>query len=116
MNLPGFAINFIPNFRGILLEEEFDLVKETLKFWIHCYTFVNSENDGWLGEAKEVFNKFFDHPLDDIRIHHVRSVSPNKEMICASFQPPIDFLTSLSTLSTKEISQEQPPSKKIKLL
>lgn len=92
MNLPDTAILFLDAFRGIMIaDEKHDLVStyEVMPM-VHCHCFTR-ELDPQRAEAdiRQRVEQQLGAPLnEDVSLHLVRSVAPNKEMYCISFRLP----------------------------
>uniref|UniRef100_A0A0K0FIH2 tRNA (guanine(37)-N1)-methyltransferase n=1 Tax=Strongyloides venezuelensis TaxID=75913 RepID=A0A0K0FIH2_STRVS len=124
MNLPAIAVTFLPHLKGLLEGEEeenynFDII-------VHVHLFVKSSVDvpsSWFSEeASRIVRSNINIPdLKFIDLHNVRNVAARKEMFCASFKLPHDFLFSSSKIGRKSkiiegIScNEEVVDKKIKL-
>lgn len=94
MNLPKTANEFLYIFKDLI---------PTSYYKIHChfYCFVKDINEG-----KEMIEKELGNEIEYVNVHHVRNVSPKKEMYCYQFLlPKICF----------QLSQEEQESKKNKL-
>ncbi|KAF7307212.1 tRNA (guanine(37)-N1)-methyltransferase [Mycena indigotica] len=96
MNLPDSAIQFLDAFRGILCTPAAEGIYTSLPM-IHCHCFTR-EIDPVAAHA-DILQRVSDklgHQLTDFSLHLVRSVAPNKEMYCISFQLPrqVAFNTS----------------------
>ncbi|KAL5534080.1 hypothetical protein ACEPAG_541 [Sanghuangporus baumii] len=94
MNLPDNAIEFLDAFRGIFKAEDQELLGlyETMPL-VHCYCFTNFLDPRG---AEEDIRKRVEVTLgwsleDEVSLHCVRSVAPNKDMYCISFRLPRDI-------------------------
>ncbi|KZT27698.1 hypothetical protein NEOLEDRAFT_1060243 [Neolentinus lepideus HHB14362 ss-1] len=97
MNLPDSAIEFLDAFRGILSESDGEEKRNLGGIYnvmpmIHCHCFtrelerdVAERNIRARVEEKLGYNLTSD---DEVSLHLVRSVAPNKEMYCISFRLP----------------------------
>ena len=108
MNLPDSAITFLDAFRGILADDSRNLsgtYEQMPMVHCHCFTreleFEKAEMDIRQVRTIILFRKStyrhsnqrvettIGHSLvDDVSLHLVRSVAPNKEMYCISFRLP----------------------------
>lgn len=94
MNLPDSALDFLDAFRGIMVSRDgtgegpgrlYDAMP-----MIHCYCFtrelepVKAEADIRLRVEAKIGHKI----EEDVDLHLVRSVAPNKDMYCISFRLP----------------------------
>ncbi|KDQ63114.1 hypothetical protein JAAARDRAFT_53342 [Jaapia argillacea MUCL 33604] len=97
MNLPDSAIEFLDAFRGILssasVPEGRDLAvvyKSMPMIHCHCFTreleFEKAEADIRQRVEEKLGCSLTD--ADEVSLHHVRSVAPNKDMYCISFRLP----------------------------
>ncbi|CEF61761.1 tRNA (guanine(37)-N1)-methyltransferase [Strongyloides ratti] len=123
MNLPALAVTFLPYLEGLLKEEK----KENYNFDIivHVHLFVKSCSDvpfSWFfEEASRIVRSNINIPnLEFLEIHNVRNVASRKEMFCASFKLPSEFLFSISESDkkdqkAKELFTDEIVNKKIKL-
>ena len=96
MNLPGFAINFLPNFIGLL--EDWCRWKD-FSMHIYCYTFVKEDPQDGDSPLQEIARKMvYEHfPAESIRdtdfvVRHVRNVAPRKEQFCLEIDIPNTIL------------------------
>ncbi|KII93680.1 hypothetical protein PLICRDRAFT_35900 [Plicaturopsis crispa FD-325 SS-3] len=92
MNLPDSAITFLDAFRGILVSNDPDMyVVYAIEMpMIHCHCFTR-ELDPERAEAdiRQRVEERLGHAIkDDVSLHLVRSVAPNKDMYCISFRLP----------------------------
>ena len=107
MNLPALAVEFLDVFSEWLNAEEIE--KVSLKPpTVHVYCFIKAgKNEDFEALTKQLVEEKLGAKLSEkvlIKIHHVRNVAPNKEMMRASF------------MLTKEIlGGEEPAKKKLKL-
>jgi tRNA (guanine37-N1)-methyltransferase len=84
MNLPANAIDFLDAFRGVCWADAGFPVPPQ----IHCYCFSREKDK--VGDSLARVNEVLGSSLErnDIRVHLVRDVAPNKAMLCVSFQAP----------------------------
>lgn len=90
MNLPDSAITFLDAFRGLFTADQ-DLANEYNEMpQIHCYCFTRElELDKAELDIRQRMGDILGHPLpEDVSLHLVRSVAPNKDMYCMSFRLP----------------------------
>ncbi|EGT34000.1 hypothetical protein CAEBREN_29352 [Caenorhabditis brenneri] len=101
MNLPAYAINFLPAFRGVLRQYASEIqnipLEKRWKWNVFCYLFAKSRvevPDSWYEEEAR-------RMCDDktkwekslvVHCHNVRTVSSRKEMFCAKLELPYEFL------------------------
>ncbi len=94
MNLPAFALNFLPSFVG-LLDQSLAAAAHNFSLWVYCYTFVKGELSAMETEARKLVEKQFEglygKPLE-LRVRDVRNVAPYKEQVCVEFEAPKDML------------------------
>ncbi|TFK41832.1 S-adenosyl-L-methionine-dependent methyltransferase [Crucibulum laeve] len=92
MNLPDSAITFLDAFRGILVDDgDRNLcgIYNTMPM-IHCHCFTRElEPDKAEIDIRTRVEEKLGHAInEDVLLHLVRSVAPNKEMYCISFRLP----------------------------
>ncbi|KAJ7070788.1 Met-10+ like-protein-domain-containing protein [Mycena amicta] len=89
MNLPDSAIQFLDAFRGILCTPGADEIYANNLPMIHCHCFTR-EIDPVAAKADilQRVSERLGRRLTEFSLHLVRSVAPNKEMYCISFQLP----------------------------
>ncbi|KAK6044145.1 Met-10+ like-protein [Cooperia oncophora] len=99
LNLPGFAVNFLPSFRGMLTEHFPAEFSSTLPVKVYCYLFAKAHedvpDDWYKNRALEMVREFLNE--DEARIdliHHVRTVSSRKEMFCVQMTLSWNLLVS----------------------
>ncbi|TFK56856.1 hypothetical protein OE88DRAFT_1709346 [Heliocybe sulcata] len=95
MNLPDSAIEFLDAFRGILSggdpERNLSGIYDVMPM-VHCHCFTRelepdkAAKDIRARVEEKLGYKFTDD--DEVSLHLVRSVAPNKEMYCISFRLP----------------------------
>ncbi|XP_066281214.1 tRNA (guanine(37)-N1)-methyltransferase-like [Branchiostoma lanceolatum] len=106
MNLPAMAVEFLDVFRGLLAGE---MLPEYQPPMIHCHTF--SKADDPAADARRRVEEVLGAALPkDHYIHRVRDVAPNKEMMCVSFQMPLEVLRT----HQGETDPSEPDRKKLK--
>lgn len=124
MNLPDSAITFLDAFRGLLVASEhpacnlMDIYERMPMVHCHCFTremeregaerdirqarrlFIQSCNttDRTLQRVYEQLGRAL-HEENEVSLHLVRSVAPNKDMYCISFRLPRDVALDTSHLS-----------------
>ncbi|EFP06005.1 hypothetical protein CRE_04935 [Caenorhabditis remanei] len=127
MNLPAYAVNFLPAFRGALKKFETEL-KEINKKWkwnVYCYLFAKSQvdvPDEWYEEeARRMCDEKtkWDKSLV-VNCHNVRTVSSRKEMFCVQLEIPYEFLLAEPLPEEPEVpfepeEVEEPSCKKMKM-
>ncbi|CAI4223459.1 unnamed protein product [Auanema sp. JU1783] len=116
MNLPAFAINFLPAFKGILHGklEDSDIPEEMFPITIYCYLFVKAHEevpDEYFPDmARKYVLEKLNYPEANIKvIHHIRTVSSRKEMFCVQVETPLEFLRM------KPDEKDEPEAKRAKL-
>ncbi|NWS70420.1 TRM5 methyltransferase, partial [Crotophaga sulcirostris] len=88
MNLPALAIEFLDVFRHLLVGEPWSAAGLPT---VHCYGF--SKHDDPAKDIQERAEASLGTSLDGrCSTYLVRNVAPNKEMLCISFQIPVDVL------------------------
>lgn len=97
MNLPDSAITFLDAFRGILSPaglggKDIRAAYEDSMPMIHCYCFTREiEPDKAEVDIRKRVEEKLGYALgdgDEVTVHMVRSVAPNKDMYCISFKLP----------------------------
>ncbi|KAJ3573542.1 hypothetical protein NP233_g2362 [Leucocoprinus birnbaumii] len=92
MNLPDSAISFLDAFRGILAGEESHGLASTYEVtpMVHCHCFTRElDPQKAAADIRQRVEQQLGCPVDeDVSLHLVRSVAPNKEMYCISFRLP----------------------------
>ncbi|KIJ66208.1 hypothetical protein HYDPIDRAFT_86188 [Hydnomerulius pinastri MD-312] len=94
MNLPDSALEFLDAFRGILAplgqaEGELSGIYATMPM-VHCYCFTRElEPDKAEADIRQRAEAKIGYKLEEeVTLHLVRSVAPNKDMYCISFRLP----------------------------
>jgi len=94
MNLPDSAITFLDAFRGIFSSsslggKDLSEIYDTMPM-IHCHCFTREiESDKAEVDIRQRVTEKLGHALgDEVSLHMVRSVAPNKDMYCISFRLP----------------------------
>ncbi|KAH6917030.1 hypothetical protein BKA70DRAFT_1251174 [Coprinopsis sp. MPI-PUGE-AT-0042] len=92
MNLPDSAIQFLDAFRGILADAD-PAVRELYQSMpmVHCHCFTREVEELAHAEAdirQRVEEKIGAPLTEEVSLHFVRSVAPNKDMYCISFRLP----------------------------
>ncbi|KAG8739480.1 tRNA(m(1)G37)methyltransferase [Ceratobasidium sp. 414] len=100
MNLPGTALEFLdafkPSFAALLSSQKSEEAREVYKMMpmvhVHCFTRELEEE----GARKDILDRaqgaLGSAITNEVLLHHVRKVAPNKEMYCLSFRLPQSFL------------------------
>lgn len=113
MNLPGSAVEFLNNFRGLYEENEIQQITKSII--VHVYCFAKGED--FLEIAKNLVIKNIQMDISDkiIEIFNVRTVSNFKEMMRVSFRLEKDiFVADKDNITTvkRKIDIEEVPNKK----
>ncbi|CAJ0586424.1 unnamed protein product, partial [Mesorhabditis spiculigera] len=112
MNLPGYAVNFLPAFRG-LLHGRFSEDELPFPITVYCYLFIKAlgePHSTFVEKAREVVLEKLGWDKAEIsHIHHVRTVSNFKEMFCVQVKLPVDLLKAEPNESV------EPPTKRGRL-
>ncbi|KAF8640691.1 hypothetical protein AX17_000347 [Amanita inopinata Kibby_2008] len=91
MNLPDTAVQFLDAFRGILSDGTRDLggIYQIMPM-IHCHCFTREleQEKAEMDIRQRVEERLGSRLTEEIELHLVRSVAPNKEMYCVSFRLP----------------------------
>lgn len=99
MNLPALAPTFLPTFIGLLHDsrDQFsDELREKppFKIYVHCYLFTKHAEHPKEEAERVVRAELQNMDIDVVEVHHVRTVSNFKEMICVTFELPLRVLLS----------------------
>ncbi|KAJ1352795.1 hypothetical protein KIN20_009218 [Parelaphostrongylus tenuis] len=97
MNLPAYAINFLPSFKGLLSKHVSSELSLVFPVKVYCYLFVKALEDvpmDWYEKrANGMIREFLNEKEASIElIHHVRTVSSRKEMFCVQLNLSWDLL------------------------
>ncbi|NWU93629.1 TRM5 methyltransferase, partial [Upupa epops] len=104
MNLPALAIEFLDIFRHLLAGEPCSAACLPM---VHCYGFSKHHNP--TKDIQERAEASLGTSLDGrCATYLVRNVAPNKEMLCISFQIPVDVLYKRPCPD-----EAKPPSKRL---
>ncbi|KAH6569753.1 hypothetical protein BASA50_009748 [Batrachochytrium salamandrivorans] len=87
MNLPATAIEFLDAFHGLYSGKRNAITDADLPT-IHCHCFSNAKDTK--ADVVQRVERVIGMPLGDnlITVHVVRTVAPNKDMLCISFRLP----------------------------
>ncbi|CAI5452426.1 unnamed protein product [Caenorhabditis angaria] len=118
MNLPAYATNFLPSFRGILRNKNIEEISEQRRYkWnVYCYLFAKSSidvPDDWFEkEARRMCDDIIDWEESMVKsCHNIRTVSSRKEMFCVHLEIPYSYLTA----ELKNENEQEPIPKKSKI-
>ncbi|KAJ8593255.1 hypothetical protein M405DRAFT_731817 [Rhizopogon salebrosus TDB-379] len=94
MNLPDSAIDFLDCFRGIFSgsagERDLSGIYTNMPM-VHCHCFTRElQPDMAEADIRQRVESKLGHKLEEVTLHMVRSVAPNKDMYCISFRLPRD--------------------------
>uniref|UniRef100_A0A0K0DCR7 tRNA wybutosine-synthesizing protein 2 homolog n=1 Tax=Angiostrongylus cantonensis TaxID=6313 RepID=A0A0K0DCR7_ANGCA len=108
MNLPGYAINFLPSLKGLLSKHVTSELSLAFPVKVYCYLFVKADEDmpmdWYVKRACEMVRVFLNEEEASIElVHHVRTVSSRKEMFCVQMDLSLDFL--LNNESSPELKR-----------
>ncbi|KAJ1302848.1 hypothetical protein OPQ81_003151 [Rhizoctonia solani] len=99
MNLPATAIEFLDAFRPAFTSLRNLHGEEVQKIYtpmpmvhVHCFTRELEEENAHRDIIKRAETALGSAINEDVLIHHVRKVAPNKEMYCLSFRLPSSFI------------------------
>lgn len=118
MNLPAIAVEFLDVFADWLSNDEVKKVC-TQALTIHVYCFVKAaKTDDFRALARLLVEDNLGVKLNDddslTKIHHVRNVAPNKEMMRVSFELTRDLLRMIMA-KRRTSEEEEPAGKRAKL-
>ena len=89
MNLPALAVEFLDAFKGLLAGNETLPCKTVVLPKVYCYCFTDitvTEESEKLNEVKERVIGIVGHSVEaDLALRFVRTVAPNKDMMCVTF-------------------------------
>lgn len=102
MNLPGYAVNFLPAFRGMLARHVSAEITPKFPVKVYCYLFAKAHEDvpdDWFKERTlQMVREFLDDDEATVdSIHHVRTVSSRKEMFCVQMTLSWDCMASMES-------------------
>jgi tRNA (guanine37-N1)-methyltransferase len=106
MNLPATAPDFLDAFRGFT-------GKNLPRIHVHCFAPKTSEATDYqdaLDRCAVALGCPVERERDDVQIHMVRDVAPNKNMLCVSFTLPAQVRSLPRVSIAQEQEQEQTPS------
>ena len=112
MNLPALAPTFLPTFIGLLHDsrEQFNdelRTKPPFKIFVHCYLFTKYAEKPKEEAERVVRAELQNMDVNIVEVHHVRTVSNFKEMICVTFELPLKVL-----LHTPLVENDAQPEEK----
>ncbi|XP_057198770.1 tRNA (guanine(37)-N1)-methyltransferase isoform X2 [Triplophysa rosa] len=108
MNLPALALEFLDAFRDLLEPDQSLSCQDNLP-QVHCYGF-SKEDDPQRDIVVRAEASLKTSLQGQCSVHMVRNVSPNKEMMCASFTLPKKVLYRQHT-EDRDSSEEPCPKK-----
>ncbi|TRY55261.1 hypothetical protein DNTS_015741, partial [Danionella cerebrum] len=113
MNLPALALEFLDAFKGLLASETEDSVpSDDISLpQVHCYGF-SKEKDAQRDVVERAEANLKTSLQGFCKVHLVRNVAPNKEMMCVSFTLPRSVL--YTEHKQERDSSEEPRPKKQK--
>ena len=89
MNLPALAVEFLDAFKGLLAGNEMLPGRTVVLPKVYCYCFTDitvTEESEKLNEVKERVIGIVGHSVEaDLALRFVRTVAPNKDMMCVTF-------------------------------
>ena len=89
MNLPALAVEFLDAFKCLLAGNEMLTSKPVVLPKVYCYCFTDitvTEESDKLNEVKERVIGIVGHSVEaDLALRFVRTVAPNKDMMCVTF-------------------------------
>ncbi|KAH9982981.1 Met-10+ like-protein-domain-containing protein [Lactifluus volemus] len=97
MNLPDSAITFLDSFRGMLAPSSSESIADLQALYdvmpmVHCYCFTRElEQEAAERDIRQRVEGHLGYMLkteNEVMVHLVRSVAPNKDMYCISFRLP----------------------------
>ncbi|KAG9122742.1 tRNA(m(1)G37)methyltransferase [Ceratobasidium sp. 392] len=101
MNLPGTALEFLnafkPSFAALISSQDLEEVRKVYRTMpmvhVHCFTRELEEE----GARKDILDRaqaaLESVITEEVYLHHVRRVAPNKDMYCLSFRLPQSFIS-----------------------
>lgn len=107
MNLPALATEFLDAFVGLFKDTDPSSLTNISLPRIYCYTFSKCDNPE--EDAKVIVEQKLGLTFTDTDwVRRVRNVAPNKEMLCASCELP------LNVLFADKVTTDEPPEKRTK--
>ncbi|WKY12899.1 hypothetical protein Q1695_004037 [Nippostrongylus brasiliensis] len=109
MNLPAYAVNFLPSLRGVLSNSLPAGISPKFAVKVYCYLFAKAHEDvpeKWYEDkAIQMVREFLSENDASVDlVHHVRTVSSRKEMFCVQL--------TLSNACMIEKASEDRPAKR----
>jgi tRNA (guanine37-N1)-methyltransferase len=108
MNLPASAPEFLDAFIGYT-------GKKLPRIHVHCFGSKQEEAEGdAIQRCAKALKCPLDREKDQVSVHIVRDVAPNKNMLCVSFTLPAQ-VREQPRVGTSSTTTDAPPNKRIKL-
>jgi tRNA (guanine37-N1)-methyltransferase len=109
MNLPATAPDFLDAFRGFTGQH-------LPRMHVHCFAPKSSEAQDYqdaVDRCAAALGCPIEREKDDVQVHVVRDVAPNKNMLCVSFTLPSQ-VRSLPRVSLEQPPSDEPAAKRLK--
>jgi tRNA (guanine37-N1)-methyltransferase len=109
MNLPASAPEFLDAFIGYT-------GKQLPRIHVHCFGSKQDEaEEEAIARCAKALQCPLDREKDQVSVHIVRDVAPNKNMLCVSFALPAQVREQPRIDTTFSTTTDAPPTKRIKL-
>jgi tRNA (guanine37-N1)-methyltransferase len=109
MNLPATAPDFLDAFRGFTGQH-------LPRMHVHCFAPKSSEAQDYqdaVDRCAAALGCPIERERDDVQVHVVRDVAPNKNMLCVTFTLPSQ-VRSLPRVSLEDSPSDEPVAKRLK--